>query len=305
MNLDVDHPLGLPDPNTIKNLGWVRIKFNVSLDPRKHGNDRYGNTDVNYTYSRYAPIIKQYTDAGLKVVLILNHQTFGEGAGYIWPQMTSGQWRDLTAKFADMARRIAAKFANSGQIFAYQIWNEQDTKPENARAAVPIPAADYGHLLAETIKAIRGVDGKTRIITGGHVGGPVAGPAYARQTLSAMGGGIRPDGVAFHPYGRGPKGDQFSPFGSIAESVQNYAQVLPGKPVWITEWGVLDKQNQPELTSQVSEYMTGFLKIIQTQFPGQVAAAIWYAWADGMDNGFGLVNQSKQPKNPLYNAYLK
>jgi hypothetical protein len=79
---------------------------------------------------------------------------------------------------------------------------------------------------------------------------------------------------------------------------------MPARPVWITEWGVLDRQFQPEYTPEVTTYADGFLKIIRTQFPGQVACATWYAWADTMDNGFGLVNQNGQPKQPLYDLYL-
>jgi hypothetical protein len=32
---------------------------------------------------------------------------------------------------------------------------------------------------------------------------------------------------------------------------------------------------------------------------------MWYAWADGMHNGYGLVNTSDQPKQPLYDRFLK
>jgi hypothetical protein len=219
--------------------------------------------------------------------------------------MNTNKWRDLTGKYANIVRQIAAQYANTGLVYAYQIWNEQDTPPQDARAAVPMPAADYGYLLAETIKAIRTVDPKVMIITGGHVGGPDAGPTYIRAAFNAMSGGIRPDGIAFHPYGRGPQGHTFSNFGPISESIQKWSRVLPGKPVWITEWGVLNIQNRLDLAGSVSQYATGFRDIVAQQFPGKVACAIWYAWADGMDNGYGIVRQDSQPKQPLYDAYLK
>lgn len=306
INLDLDHNGGTPEAAPLANLGWVRLLFNVSLNPTKAANDpsRYGNTDVDFTFNRYRPTLERYARAGRKVILVLTHQTFGEGAGYVWPQMTTSRWRDLTTKYADIVRRAAARFAGTGLVYAYQIWNEQDTAPEHARAAVPMPAADYAHLLTETIKAIRAVDGQVKIITGGHVGGPEAARAYARATLAAMPSNIRPDGIAFHPYGRGPAGHRFSVFGSINDAIEIYSQVMPGKPIWITEWGVLDRQGDNSIAAEVSQYARGFVGIIQQQFPGRVAAACWYAWADGMDNGYGLVRSNGQPKQPLYDTFL-
>lgn len=305
VNLDIDHPVGKPDASELGMFGWVRIKFNVSFDPHKQGDARYGNTDVDYTYNRYIGAIDQYLNGGLKVLCVLTHQAFGEGAGYHWPSMTSASWREFTPKYAAMAKRIAAKFAGTGKISAYQIWNEQDTPPEHARAAVPISAADYAHLLAETIKAIRSVDKDVKILTGGHVGGPGNGATYAQQTIAAMPAGIRPDGIAFHPYGRGAVSDSYSIFGPIQDAVNAYSAVLPGHPVWISEWGVLNVQGQDHLAESIKNYARGFMHILETEFPGQVAAAIWYAWADSMDNGYGFVRENGSAKYPLYDAFKK
>ena len=138
-----------------------------------------------------------------------------------------------------------------------------------------------------------------------HVTGPGPGTEYARTTLAAMPGGLQPDGIAFHPYGVGPVGNRFSYFGTISDSVQQYSRILPGKPLWITEWGVLDRQGDDSLAGQVSQYATGFLNVIKTEFPGQVACACWYAWADSMDNGYGLVTSANQPRQPLYDDFLQ
>lgn len=305
MNLDLDHHLGAPDPAALGKNGWVRMLFNVSLNPSyPHGDPRrYGNTDVNYAFNRYYPTIERYARAGIKVILVFTHQTYGEGQNYIWPNMNSGLWRDLTGKYANILRQIAARFVGKNLVFAYQIWNEQDTPIAQARASVPMPFGDYAHLLSESIKAIRSVDGQTRIITGGHVTGPGPGTDYARNTLAAM-GGLQPDGIAFHPYGRGPVGNRFSYFGTISDSVQQYSRILPGKPLWITEWGVLDRQHDNSIADQVSQYASGFLGVLKYEFPGQVACACWYAWAEGMDNGYGLVTANSQPRQPLYNTYL-
>lgn len=302
MNLDMFNPLGRPSPERLKGIGWIRVKFNVSYNP---DNNTYGNTDINATFNRVKPFIEPYVKAGMKVLMVFTHQLYGEGAGYHWPSMDTGRWNDLIPKYADYAKRVAALFANTGLISAYQIWNEQDTRPENARAAVPISAKDYANMLTQTIRAIRSVDGKTPIITGGHVGGPDAGGSYARATLAAMPGDVRPDGIASHPYGRGVSGNKFSNWGPLDEEIRKYAAVMPGKPIWFTEWGVLDRQGDLGIANDVAGYASGFMNIIKGQFVGQVACAIWYAWADGMDNGYGLVDKSDKPKPVLYDTFLK
>jgi hypothetical protein len=295
VNLDMLHPLGKPAAERLKGLGWVRFAYSVSMDR--------GSTDLDAAYNFYAPFIDRYAKAGLKVILVLTHQTYGEGQGYVWPNMDLGRWRELTARFSDFARRIAQRFVGRSQIAAYQIWNEQDTAPQNAHAAVPIPAPVYGGLLTDSIRAIRSVDPTTYIITGGHVGGPGLGAAYAREALAAMPSGIRPDAIACHSYGRGPVGNKYSPFGSIDEDVDAYSKVLPGAPVWITEWGVLDRPDDP--AGEVADYAVAFVRRLKTLYSSRVAAAVWYGWADTMHNGYGLVNRSDQPKQPLYDRFLQ
>lgn len=297
MNLDIFHPQGQPDPALMQGIGWVRLKFNVSFNP---DNRTYGNRDIEAAYRRYRPVMERYAQAGMKILMVFTHQLYGEGAGFNWTQMDSGRWRQLVPTYAEFARQVAARFSGSGLVHCYQIWNEQDTRPEHARAAVPVPANDYGYMLTETIRAIRQADQTTPIITGGHTTGPGPGSAYARATLNAMPPDIRPDGIAFHPYGRGVKGHRFSNWGPLSEEIEAYGSVLPGRPLWITEWGVLDHQGRADVIPDVSDYASGFMNILKKDYPGRVAAAIWYAWADSMDNGFGLVDASGKPKPTFY-----
>ena len=300
MNLDIHHPQGRPEPAAMQGIGWVRVKFNVSFNPE---NGSYGNKDIEAAYRRYLPHIQRYAQSGMKVLMVFTHQLYGEGAGFDWAQMDSGRWRQLVPTYADFARQVAAKFNGTNLIHCYQIWNEQDTKPEHARAAVPIPAEDYGYMLTEAIRAIRQADTTTPIITGGHTTGPGPGSTYAKATLSAMPPDVRPDGLAFHPYGRGVKGHRFSNWGPLSEEIEAYSAVLPGKPLWITEWGVLDHQGRTDVINDVCDYCGGFMSILKKDYPSKVAAAIWYAWADGMDNGFGLVDSGGKPKPTLYDKW--
>jgi hypothetical protein len=219
--------------------------------------------------------------------------------------MNTDTWNNFIPKYADFARRAAQKWKGTGLVHAYQIWNEQDMPKEFARAQVPLPPSDYANMLAQTIRAIRSVDSSTLIISGGHTQGPVVGGNYAKSTLAALPGDARPDGFAAHPYGRGVKGHKFSPFGALSEEINAYKDLLAGKPVWFTEWGVLDFQFNDSVAADVTDYAVGFMDICKNQFRGKVAAAMWYALADGMDNGYGILNGNGQPREPLYSRFIK
>lgn len=300
VNLDYLHALGRPAPSRLGRVGWVRFPYNVSHDP---ANGTYGNTNLTAAYNRYRPFIEQYVRAGYRVLLVLTHQTYGEGQGYVWPQMTEKSWRELTARFAEMAGVIARQYAGSGLVSGYQIWNEQDA-PAEARSSVSMPAGTYAYLLGETIRAIRAADALTPVITGGHTGGPARGAAYARQAVAALPPGLRPDGVACHPYGRGADpGPPYAPFGHIDDEVQAFLSVLPGKRLWITEWGVLDRPDDPP--EAVADYAIAMLSHLVRRYPGQIQTATWYAWAQGMDNGYGLVDASDRPRQPLHDRFIR
>jgi hypothetical protein len=300
MNLDLFHPLGHPDPARLKGIGWVRFLYNVSYNP---DNNSYGNTDIQAAYNCYQPVLEKYARAGMKVLLVFTHQTYGEGQGYLWNQMDSGRWRDLTGKFADMLKRIAQQYKGQNIVHAFQIWNEMDAH-EGAVASVTLPPTDYAYMLAESIKAVRSVDPTLKIITGGHTGGPVAGSKYARSTINALPADTRPDGIACHPYGRGaPESDKrYMHFGVIDEEVDAYRRILPDRPVWITEWGVLNAPGEPP--ADISKYAGEFVKRLKGKYRGRVASAMWYAWAQGMHNGYGLVAENDQPRDPFYKQFL-
>jgi hypothetical protein len=268
-------------------------------------------------------------DAGIKVLMVFTHQLYGEAARkpdggfkYNFTGMYGEPkaWEEFIPIYADFAKRSAKLFAGTGLVHAYQIWNEQDTAPENARAAVPIKALDYGRMLGETIRAIREVDKTTPIITGGHVGGPVSGKVYAEAAINEMKKLFPhvplPDGIACHSYGRAGVLDEkaktfgYGRFGMIDDDVVAYSQVIPGKPIWITEWGVLD-QSRPEHdpriapADEVTEYAVNFINRLKERFPGKVTATMWYAWAHYMDNGYGMVDGNGSPNGKLLEKFAK
>ncbi len=294
VNLDVFHPRGRPHPSRLGGLGWLRFGYNVS-------NGR-GSEDIQAALQRYLPLMEAYRAAGYRIVFTTSHQTYGEGKSEFWPwsQMTAAKWSRLIERFADMMERIAAQWAGRDIVSAWQIWNEPDSL--SGVASVPLPARTYGEMFAAVYRAIRSVDSDVRVLTAGFNSGPQRGSAYARAMLETS-DGVKPDGIAFHPYGRGVNGHpHYSLFGHIDESVWAYSAVLPDRPLWITEWGVLDRPN--DKPADIARYALDFIRYLQGQYPGKFAALIWYAWAQGMHNGYGLVDGAGNPRPPLTGRFL-
>ena len=294
VNLDAGHPLGRPDASRLGGIGWVRFGYNVS--------NGTGSEDIQAAYNRYAPLAEHYVRAGYKVIFTTSHQTYGEAKGFpTWHQMTDTHWVTLIDRFADMMARIAQQWAGKGLVQAWQVWNEQDA-PIGATSSVPMSPANYGRMLQKVVPAIKNTDSSMYVVTGGHTGGPVKGSQYARESLTNVGHLM--DGIAFHPYGRGT--DTRSPyaqFGHIDDEIRAYSPILPNEPLWITEWGVLDHPNDNPL--DIANYATNFISHLKATYPGRIACMIWYAWAQGMHNGYGIVDGNNQPRPHLTERFLK
>ncbi|MGJ3240957.1 MAG: peptidoglycan DD-metalloendopeptidase family protein [Anaerolineae bacterium] len=296
VNLDARHPLGKPSPSQLGKLGWVRFGYNVSND--------VGSEDLVAAYNRYAPLAEAYVRAGYKVCLTTSHQTYGEAKGFPpWPQLQDDNWRVLIDNFAGMMAQIARQWAGKGLVHCWQIWNEQDA-PIGAVASVPMSPQNYGRMIDRVLPAIKSADPEVYIVTGGLTSGPGLGPGYIRTAINSTPHGQKLDGVAFHPYGRDVKLDSpYAQFGHIDESIREYSKVFPTKPLWITEWGVLDRPN--DSPTDISNYAINMINYLKARYPGQIAALIWYAWAQGMHNGYGIVDASNRPRSPLTERFLQ
>jgi len=295
VNLDVHHIQGTPSPSKLGDIGWVRFGYNVS--------NGVGSEDINATLQHYLPIMQKYRQAGYRIIFTTSHQTYGEGKHefWPWPNMTDDKWVALTDRFADMMNNIARQWASRDLISAWQIWNEQDA-PIGATSSVPMHAHNYTRMFARVYQAIRTEDKTVQILTGGFTGGPGNGAAYARQVVENLPSNAKPDGIAFHPYGRGNGHPIYSSFGHIDDSIQAYSSVMSNNPLWITEWGVLDRPNDDP--KDITKYALSFIQYLKTRYPGKIATMIWYAWAQGMHNGYGIVDKNGNPRSPLTNSFL-
>ncbi len=296
VNLDAFHPLGTPNANQLGQIGWVRMGYNVSA--------LTGSEDIQAAYNRYAPLAERYVRAGYKVIFTTSHQTYGEGKNefFPWNTMNDSKWAQLIDRFAEMMGRIARQWAGKGLVQCWQVWNEQDSIP-GSPAAVGMSAAVYGRMLTQVVRAIRANDRNILVITGGHTGGPGRGSQFARDSIAATPADARPDGIACHPYGRGPQpGHPYSFFGHIDDEVQAYFSILPNKPLWITEWGVLERPQ--DNLADVANYATSFIRYLKNRYQDRIAAMVWYAWAESMHNGYGIVDAQGKPRSPLTERFL-
>ena len=296
VNLDIYHQQGAPHPSKLGEMGWVRFGYNVSHFT--------GSEDINAAFHRYLPVVQAYRNAGFRIVMTTSHQTYGEGKAQFWPwpQMDDGKWIALIDRFAQMMFQIARQWEGRDLISAWQVWNEQDA-PIGATASVPMLPHNYTRMFARVYQAIRSVDSDVQILTGGFTGGPGSGANYARQVVESLPASAKPDGIAFHPYGRGVSEHPiYARFGHIDDSIQAYSGIMPSKPLWITEWGVLDRPG--DSANDVSQYATSFIRYLKARYPGKIATMIWYAWAQGMHNGYGIVDGNGNPRQPLTQDFL-
>lgn len=293
VNIDPKNQYGLPGPELLRGAGWVRLVFNSRLYQRS----------LTDAFAFYDPIISGFREAGINVLLVLTHQTYGEGMGYVWPRMDSGSWATFTTQFVNVANQVAQHYGN--EIDAYEIWNEPDV-PNNP-SSVYMPPADFAPLLRRTADAIRRNAPRADIVLGGLVGGTEIIRRYVASVRDALGGALPVDAIGLHPYGLGAPDDEtvFSQFGSVQWALDRLAEVAPNVPVWLTEIGALGS-NEARYWPQVAEYMRALFDYLRPQ-AHRVPVVIWYGWSDGMAfeaGANGLVTRAGQPKSPIYETFF-
>jgi hypothetical protein len=290
VNLNLD--LETTSPADLRPMSFCRFVYDVSQER--------GNLDLNVIRPKYDAKINNYIAQGVTPIAILNHETYGEGRGFAFDRMSDADWGRFIEEYTPFIRQIAGVY---GTKFVYQIWNEAD---QASVAAVGLPARHYARMLDAAIDAIRGVVPAAKIITSGLVSGDVN---YWRTTWANLRNKGRLDGLALHAYGRRPSdGRDYratlgADFGTIRGLVDAYFPIAQ-LPIWFTEWGVTGDPafnrppNVPEV--RVIEYIQAFLNEVHGDT--RIAAAAYFAYADGMHNTFGLANERGVPKSAVYRA---
>ena len=134
-------------------FGWVKQGF--------AWRDIETNVKGEYDWWKPDTIVQQVEDAGLKLIVRLDHQPFWAQANPD-PPLNNAPPGDIQ-DFADFCAEVARRYR--GRIAAYQVWNEPNLTREWGNE-VPDPAA-YTEMLRVCYAAIKAADPQAIVISAG------------------------------------------------------------------------------------------------------------------------------------------
>ena len=292
------------------------VAFGMNINPEAHGLDVDKMTGLDWVrwvfwasrlklspeqayQQRYRGLIQTYAAAGIRSLIILHQDT--EWGNAPWQ---NGGWEQYATTFAKACGRVAAACAEFGDMVAYQIFNEQDSGPDN-HSAIGIRAEDYAIVLDRAQEAIRAAHPGAAVVFGGLNTGPDKAIQYARAVQTKLGGRLPVDALAIHPYGRYVNKILFNygSIGKLSDSLNRFGTAFPGKPIWITEIGVAnDTPIGPEHYADVAVYVREVADEVADNFAATVPVLIWFGWTDLMRNA-GMLTADGKPKPHVYAAF--
>ena len=298
------------DVDRLRGLSWVRFVL-IAADEGRSIDEAFSE--------RYRTLIEQYAAAGIKSLIILNHQTEhgpAASAGHApWTMPGGGREEDWSAyaeHFGRAARRAAELCAPFGDDVAFQIWNEQDSGWSSDKGN-PNPSArgllpgHFALILGAASRSIREAAPQATIVAGGLKTGPANGRDYLKKTSEHLDSRLPVDAIAYHPYGRYVHTDPFysRQFGTLPDALAIFKRSFPALPLWITEIGVPGHQNVigPEYYANIALYMSEFVTEIANNHADQVPVLIWFAWTDRMENA-GVLTAEGHEKDNIFPAFL-
>ena len=289
MNLNPEvHGLDL---DRLKGLDWVRYPFFAS---------RMKLTPEQAYQQRYRHIIQSYAAQNTKSLLVLHQDTHWGNAPW-----DNGGWDSYATMFAQICGRVAKVCAEFGDMVAYQIFNEQDSGPSNM-SAIGLPADKYAIILDRAQAAIRAAHPNAVIVVGGLNSGPQNAVNYLNTVKRTLGGRMPVDALAYHPYGRYVKTDDFynKQFGTLADAFNTFKRAYPKLPMWITEFGIPGHAHVigPEHWPKIANYLREVVDEVTDTFSDYVPVAIWFAWNDLMENA-GILTNNNVMKSHIKDAY--
>ncbi len=292
INIDPNNPRANPPAQSLTSVGWVR--FVMHVDSRRQTLDQ--------AFAFYDPYIQGYARSGIKILLILLHDTYVGNH----PWIGGGDWGVYARGFGERAGLIARHYR--GMVSAYQIGNENDVS--GAETSLPITPQNYAMILMESVRNIRLSDPAALVVTGGLASPLNNALNYLRDIKTACGNVLPADGIGIHPYGQTPPDSESIPFpgwsqGSLDTYLTRFSEAFPGIPLWISEIGVprVDVENRA-FWPRIAAYMDKVVDFVRLNYPHAVAAITWFAWSDPMDRA-GIVNADQQPKGSIYTSYFK
>lgn len=184
-------------------------------------------------------------------------------------------------RYRAFAVRVAEHF--KGRVFRYSIWNE----PNLSRWVSPASQAPayYAKLVRAAYPALKRVDRRNQVLLG-----ELTSAADPLGFLRHMGGGIRADGLAYHPFeffaapGRRSRGFQgINSIGAIKRTVRDLARrgriAAPGRralPIYFTEFDYQTQGRYARYSRPESKRAAYAVKAMQLAARAGVRQMLWY-----------------------------
>lgn len=273
VNIDPHNPVSRVPMSTLRPLHYARFAYAAQT------------REVEDQFSLYDAVVSDCANNGVTPIIVLTHQTWGEGRGYDWTRMTNDvdAWRGFTTQWLPAVLKVVQRYRDFPII--WQVWNEGDSASE---AAVGLPAEAYAHMLDVTVPSIRRVSPTAQVISQGHVSGKLP---YWQSVMRFSSAARQLNGLALHPYGvSGQRGGAFGIHGNVVDFVRTW-RTITALPLYFTEFGLCggSAPNLPETT--VAGYAAQFLNACAAQ---NVAGAMWYGYATGMHNCRGALHYGQR-----------
>ena len=213
-----------------------------------------------------------------------------------------------TFQLSDWSNAVNQAISEFGDVVkTWEIWNEPNFANNSlgyyngtAQQYVTLMQIAYDNIKtaapSDTVIGLGGVP----LFTGSEPtpSNTYASQAYAwTQSVVQLGGMQYCDAIAVHAYPYGAY-NQISQF-AFQYFLQNYQQLCPGKPIWVTEVGTESfSTNWTSSETVQSAFLTQSYLLLQSL---GVRAYIWYELCDNYtvrsDSNFGLFDNSGNPKD--------
>lgn len=242
---------------------WVRIPFIAN-----HADFLNLGDALDY----YDAVVNLYGRTGIQVVLVLDTYSLTREYAELAANETT-DWDAFLDAFLPILERVTQHF--SSRVEAYQLLERVTVEGEAL-----IPVADYADLLGQSATLINAYTPQTLIITGGF---DPLGNEYLEDLTRRMRGNFPADAVALYAYDYGiGSEDSIGQAGQLNQLINRYVQLVPGTPLWFTEFGLHQTEGDP--TSTFEEYVAQVIEYLQLRYPQLVKTLFWYPFDEPTAN---------------------
>lgn len=269
-------------------VGAARVLFHFRATKRRK--------DDFYDWSTFDTLVRNAAGNEIEILPLLfgtpDWIYFDSRIPPIYDERAKSEWSRLL-------RELASRYGPNGLFWGlnpflpykpirnWQIWNE----PNDPTFWEPKPdPAGFAELMRISAAALRSVDPRAKIISGGIIAEPfdedgIKGTNFLRQTLRQPGMTEAVDAIGYHPYAGRPK--EVKRHLRLARRATRQAGAR-GEPFWVTElgWGSdaavfggLFKSEQ----GQAKSLRRSFKMMVRKRERMNIERALWYYWRDGFD----------------------